>query len=117
MSDALKLARMRDDDEAELSPLCRSIIDGTHQAVKPRQSHDADIISELVTRIAKLETAHKRLAKKSTVSKRDFEFTIECIGGFVGKELDPILERIAALEAQSSGVKWVGVWHQDMSMQ
>ena len=48
MSDALKLARMRDDDEAELSPLCRSIIDGTHQAVKPRQSHDADIISELV---------------------------------------------------------------------
>ena len=51
-------------------------------------------ISDLVTRIAKLEAAHKRAAKKSTVSRRELDFVIETIGRFVGKELDPILERL-----------------------
>ena len=117
MSDALKLSRVNqaDDDMPELSPLCRSIVDGEHQAVKPR-SRDDGVISDLQSRIAKLEAAHKRAAKKSTVtvSKRELDFVIETIGGFVGKELDPILSRIEKLEAQTSGV-WAGDWHQDMA--
>ena len=68
------------------------------------------MISDLITRIAKLEAANKRAAKKSTVSKRDFEFAIETIGHFVGKELNPILERLTRLEARSE-VKWAGFWH------
>ena len=114
---AFKLSRVNpaDDDMPELSPLCRSIVDGTHQAAKPRSRDDGGI-SDLVTRIAKLEAAHKRAAKKSTaaVSRKDFEFAIETIGMFVGKELDPIVQRIEKLEAQSSGVKWAGAWHDGM---
>ena len=111
--DALKLARLRDDDsDDELSPLCKSIVDGTHADVKPRRSRDADMISELAARITRLEAANKRAAKKSTVSKRDFDFAIETIGGFVGKEIRPILERIEnwqrnllACAGQASGIK------------
>ena len=115
MSDALRLARAQSDDDEVLSPLCKSIVDGTHQAAKPR-SRDDGVISDLVTRIAKLETANKRKKSTSTVSRKDFEFAIETIGRFVGKELDPIVQRIEKLEAQSSGVKWAGVWHEGMNV-
>ena len=81
MSDALKLARLLDSDDDELlSPLCRSIVDGTHQTRKrDDRSEQLDQIAALTARIAKLEAANKRAAKKSTVSKRDFEFAIESI--------------------------------------
>jgi len=100
---AFKLARVNqcDDDMPELSPLCRSIVDGEHQAVRPKHDDRADMLRDLVTRIAKLEAASKRAPKKSTatVSRKDFEFAIETIGSFVGKEINPILRRIEQLEA------------------
>ena len=115
MSDPLRLSRAAlDGDDDCLTPLTRAIVEGRHTDVRPRRSRDDDAISDLATRIAKLEAAHKRAAKKSTVSKRGFEFAIECIGGFVGKEIRPLLERIEKLEAQSLGVKWAGTWHDGM---
>ena len=116
MSDAFKLSRAAlDDDDEALSPLCRSILDGTHRDVRPKCEDQAllrDEIAALTKRITSLETANKRAKKStSTVSRKDFEFAIETIGRFVGKELDPILQRIEKLETQSSGVKWAGIWH------
>ena len=57
------------------------------------------------SRIAKLEAASKTSGKEidSAVSRKDFEFAIETIGRFVGKELNPILQRIEKLEARLRG--------------
>ena len=117
MSDPLRLARAALDDGADeaLSPLCRRIIDGQHRDVRPRRSRDDDrVISDLVTRIAKLEAASKSAPKKSNgITRRNFENLVETIGSVLGqtlsKEFAPILQRLDELEQRPS-LAYRGAW-------
>jgi hypothetical protein len=115
MSDPLRLARAALDDDSEgdvLSPLCKSIIDGTHQTRKrDDRSARLDQIAALTARITKLETAAKRKpSRNKKMTQSDMETLAAAVGNCLGQELKPILERIEKLEAQSLGVKWAGVW-------
>ena len=113
-NDALRLARMIGDDEFddELSPLCRSIIDGTHQNIKPKRDAHRDEIAALTRRIAKLEAGAKRgTSRNKKISKADMELMAEAIGNCLGQELQPLQKRIEKLE-QRPQVGWAGTWHE-----
>ena len=118
MSDPLRLSRaaLDQDDDADnaLSPLCRAILSGTHRDVRPKRDDHADAIAALITRVAKLEAAAKRKPSRKAPSKADMTLMAEAIGNVLGEAIEPLHKRIEKLEAQSSGVKWAGVWHQDM---
>jgi hypothetical protein len=76
MSDALRLARAaQSDDDELLSPLCKSIVDGTHQTIRKRddRSERLDQIAALTARIAKLEAAAKRGTSRKKIAKADMD--------------------------------------------
>ena len=115
--DALKLSRaLQSDDDELLSPLCKSIIDGTHVNV-PRRSRDDDRaqllgeIAALTKRITALETSAKRTTPRNKkMTRADLEMFAASIGKCIGEELQPLTQRIDELEKRSLGVKWAGIW-------
>ena len=83
MSDALRLARLRDDDSDDdvLSPLCQSIVDGTHQTRKrDDRSERLDQIAAVTTSVAKVEAAAHRGTSRKKITKADMEFMAEALG-------------------------------------
>ena len=101
-----------DEFDDELSPLCRSIIDGTHQNIKPKRDAHRDEIAALTRRIAKLEAGAKRgTSRNKKISKADMELMAEAIGNCLGQELQPLQKRIEKLE-QRPQVGWAGTWHE-----
>jgi hypothetical protein len=114
MSDPLRLARaaLDDDDASALSPLCRSIIDGTHQTIRKRDDRGerGDQIAALSVRIAKLEAAAKRKpSRNEKMTQSDMETLADAIGKCLGQELQPLQKRIEQLEKRAE-LKWAGIW-------
>ena len=111
--DALKLARAALDDDSdgdsELSPLCRSIIDGTHQNIRPKR----DDLAEIKSRLSKLEAAAKRKPSRRKMEKADMELFADAIGNVLGEAIEPLMQRIEKLE-QRSELKCAGVWSAGM---
>ena len=120
--DALKLARAALDDDSEgdsdLSPLCRSIVNGEHRDVRSRddRSERVDEIAEIKSRLSKLEAAAKRKpSRNKKMTQSDMETLASAIGNCLGQELQPLMQRIEKLESRSE-LKWAGVWHDGMNV-
>ena len=118
--DALKLARAALDDDSEgdsdLSPLCRSIVNGEHRDVRSRddRSERVDEIAEIKSRLSKLEAAAKRKpSRNKKMTQSDMETLASAIGNCLGQELQPLMQRIEKLESRSE-LNWAGVWHDGM---
>ena len=117
--DALKLARAALDDDSEgdsdLSPLCRSIVNGEHRDVRSRddRSERVDEIAEIKSRLSKLEAAAKRKPSRRKMEKADMELFADAIGNVLGEAIEPLMQRIEKLE-QRSELKWAGVWSAGM---
>ena len=115
MSDALRLARAQSDDDDALSPLCKSILDGTHQTIRKRDDR-ADEIAALTKRVAQLEANDAKRKPSRRMEKADMELLSSAIGNVLGEAIEPLHKRIEQLEKRSAPV-WRGTWHAGMDVE